>query len=349
MFPRRRDEPMPVKHWSFAGLVLTYWCNARCASCYLCCSPARREEMTVEQALAVWESLASASPRGCRIHLTGGEPFGDWPRLIEACRRARAAGLGALDKVETNAYWAGDRAEAVERLRALDAAGMGTLGISADPYHQQYVPIERCRLLAAVAEEVLGAARVQVRWRDWLAEGSDTSAMGAAARWSLLARYAGGGRDRYNGRAAAVLAPHAPRRSVAELADAPCRESLLRSRHVHVDGGGVVMPGTCAGLVLGRLNLDAPDVAGLWRRLEADWPGRAIVGALAAGGPAGLLERACAAGYRVREGYASKCHLCWEVRSALAGEHADELGPAWMYETAGKSETMEGWKGGIME
>ena len=40
-------QPMPVKYWSFAGLMLTYWCNARCASCYLRCGPERGEEMTV--------------------------------------------------------------------------------------------------------------------------------------------------------------------------------------------------------------------------------------------------------------------------------------------------------------
>ena len=34
-----KGSPMPVKHWTFAGLLLTYWCNARCASCYLCSSP----------------------------------------------------------------------------------------------------------------------------------------------------------------------------------------------------------------------------------------------------------------------------------------------------------------------
>lgn len=322
---------MPVKHWSFAGLVLTYWCPARCASCYLCCSPARREEMSVEQALGVWESLATASPHGCRVHLTGGDPFGDWPRLIEICRRAHASGLRTLDKVETNAFWAVDRGEAVERLRALDAAGMGTLGISADPYHQQFVPIERCRTLASAAEEVLGAARVQVRWRDWLAEGIDTSAMEEPARAELFARYARGGRDRYNGRAATTLAPAALCKSAGELADMPCREALLRSRHIHVDGGGMVMPGTCAGLVLGRLDIDAPDVAGLWRRIEADWSRRPIVGTLADRGPAGLLERAVAAGHRPQEAYAGKCHLCWAVRSALLAGHGDELGPEWMY------------------
>ena len=333
MSPRRRDEPMAVKHWSFAGLILTYWCGAECASCYLRCSPRRGGWMSVEKALELWEHLAAASPHGCRIHLTGGEPFGDWPRLIEVCRRAAAAGLRPLEKVETNAFWASDRAEAVERLRALDAAGMGRLVISADPYHQQHVAIERCRLLAAAAEEVLGAARVRVRWRDWLAEGFDTAAMGDAERAALFARYAAGGRDRLTGRAAEALAPRLSRKRPAELADSPCREALLRSRHVHADADGLLCPGTCAGIVLGVAG-GAESVADVWRRLEGDWFSRPVVGALAAQGPAGLAAEAQAAGLVPRDGYASKCHLCWDVRRWMSrrGAGGGELGPAWMYE-----------------
>jgi len=74
---RRRGDPMPVKYWSFAGLMLTYWCNASCASCYLCCGPERVEEMSVDFALRLWGELIDACPHGCRIHLSGGEPFGD--------------------------------------------------------------------------------------------------------------------------------------------------------------------------------------------------------------------------------------------------------------------------------
>ncbi|MHC4561463.1 MAG: hypothetical protein ACYS8X_01680, partial [Planctomycetota bacterium] len=73
---------MPVKYWSSAGLMLTQWCNASCASCYLGCDPHRRDDMGVEEALALWRQLIAASPHGCRVHLTGGEPFGRWESLI---------------------------------------------------------------------------------------------------------------------------------------------------------------------------------------------------------------------------------------------------------------------------
>jgi hypothetical protein len=323
---------MPVKHWSFAGLLLTYWCNARCASCYLCCGPVHAGFMGVDEALTFWRGLIEASPHGCRIHLSGGEPFGDWPRLIDLCRRARAEGLGPLHKVETNAFWATDERVVRSGLRQLDEAGMQKLVIACDPYHQQFVPLARCRLAARAGEEVLGADRVQVRWRDWLRRGRDTSALDAAARADVFAGYARGGRDRWSGRAARQLAGRMQLKPVREVDDKPCAGALLRSRHVHVDCDGVVMPGTCSGIVLGQAGSEA--IRDIWRRLNADHAQRTVVGTLAATGPKGLLELAESEGYVQRGGYAGKCHLCWDVRSFLAGRGLcrEELGPAWLYE-----------------
>jgi len=323
---------MPVKHWSAAGLMLTDWCSARCSTCYLRCGPDGRERMGVDRAVRIWGELVAASPHGCRVHLTGGEPFGDWPGLIELCRRGRGAGLGPLEKVETNAFWATDEAVARQRVSALDAAAMDKLVISADPYHQQYVPIARCRLLARVAAELLGAGRVQVRWRDWLAEGSDTDALDAAERGRLFVRYAAGGRDRLNGRAAETLAPHLTQKPISEFADTTCGETLLRSKHVHVEAGGAVMPGVCAGVVVGDARQES--VGRIWQRLCEDHADRPVLAALAARGPTGLIGEAEQTGFRARRGYASKCHLCWDVRKHLArsGRHEAELGPARLYE-----------------
>ena len=323
---------MPVKYWSFAGLMLTYWCSGRCASCYLCCGPSRRDEMTADEAIGYWKGLVKASPHGCRIHLSGGEPFGDWPRLIDICRRVQAQRIGPPEKIETNAFWATDAETIRDRLAVLDAAGMRKLCISADPYHQQFVPIERCRLLARIAEEMLTRRRVQVRWRDWLSDGFDTGTLAEPDRRKLFAAYAADGRDRMNGRAAELLACVLQSKPAEELADNHCAEALLRSRHVHIDGAGRVMPGVCAGIVLGVVG--DLSVAQLWRQLDDDHATRPIVGTLAAVGPVGLLDEAKASGYALKDGYAHKCHLCWSVRRhfVLKGLHGRELGPAWLYQ-----------------
>ena len=324
---------MPVKHWSFAGLMLTYWCNARCASCYLCCGPERAEEMSIDQALGIWRELIRACPHGCRIHLSGGEPFGNWPRLAELCRRAQREGLEPLEKVETNAFWATDRRVVEDRIRALDDAGMVKLSISTDPYHQQYVPIERARLAARTAERILRPERVQVRWRDWLADGFDTGHLAPSERLALFVRYAAGGRDRLNGRAAERLAVQLPAWPVESFAGKPCREALLRSRHVHVGPEGLITPGICAGLVVGRAGDRGEGIAGIWQQLARDHADRAVLSVLARAGPFGLLDAARDSGFAPRPAYAGKCHLCWDVRKHFVaqGLHGDVLEPRWLY------------------
>jgi hypothetical protein len=334
---------MPVKHWSFAGLLLTYWCNARCASCYVCSSPQAGGDMSVEAALAFWEGLQRACPHGCRIHIGGGEPFGRWEVLIELARRARRQHLGPLEAVETNAFWATGEGIVRRRLAALDAAGMGRLAIAADPYHQQYVPIERVRLAASVAEEVLGAQRVRVRWRDWARDGFDTDSLPPQRRQALFRCYAVGGRDRLAGRAAAEIAGLLPLEPAAAFADSNCRARLLRSRHVHIDGEGILCPGTCAGIILGRASRPE-SIARIWQTLDQAFadkdetspplPGLEIIGLLARRGPAALLDVAGARGYVPRpEGYAHKCQLCWDVRRWLfeKGYFRDQLGPEVTY------------------
>lgn len=333
MDPRRkRSDPMPVKYWSSAGLMLTYWCNARCASCYLNCSPERDQWMPIEYAIDIWRGLISACPHGCRVHLTGGEPFGNFDQLLALCTQARDAGLGPLAKIETNAFWAEDPQEVRNRLMALEAVGLEKLTISADPYHQQFVPIVRARLAAKIARQVLGPKRVQIRWRDWLDAGSDTGQLSDIARDELFRKYAADNRDRYNGRASEALANLTQGKSVSEFADNCCKEALLRSKHVHIGPDQIIMPGTCAGIILGRAS-SSQDIARTWQKLDENWSNRPIIGTLASEGPVGLARKAEASGFILRKRYASKCHLCWEVRKFLLekGQGSEELGPSWMY------------------
>lgn len=292
--------------------------------------------MTADEALRLWTHLVDASPHGCRVHLTGGEPFGRWPLLLAVCEAAAKLGLGPLKNVETNGYWATDEALIRDRLGALNAAGMETLAVSADPYHQQFVPIDRVRRLAAAAEALLGPGRVQVRWRDWLTDGVDTSDLAESERVALFASYATQGRDRMNGRAGGVLAPHLPQTPLADLPDGPCRETLLRGKHVHALPGGYLMPGTCAGIVVGRAD-ESTTVADCWGQLKSDHASRPILGALIAQGPKGLLPMAQDVGFTPAPAYAGTCHLCWSIRSHLAagGRYGDELAPASVYGPSG--------------
>jgi hypothetical protein len=325
---------MPVKYFSRAGLCLTDWCDAACQCCYLRCGPDRTGWMDTASALAIWQALVDACPHPCRIHLTGGEPFGRWDPLIDLCEQAAARHLGPLEKVETNAGWAVDDQLVIQRIRHLDEVGMEKMSISADPFHQQFIPIDRPRRLARLVEEHLGPDRLQVRWEDWLANGDDIRQWSARRRNKLLIEWLAGGRDRLNGRAAQTLADQLTLHPPHHFADAPCREPLLRSKHVHVLPDRTVMPGVCAGIALGRL--DEPlggSVERLWQAVRDDHEHRPILSRLVRHGPVGLLELAEQAGITIRPAYASKCHLCWSIRRQLArtGLYPQELAPAALY------------------
>ncbi len=326
---------MPVKHWSRAGLLLSWWCNARCPSCYLSCRPGPAAWAPIESLLDWWAQLIAASPHGCRVHLTGGEPFGNFPLLLELCQRAQRRRLGPLEKIETNAFWAEHEARTADWIGRLDRAGMQRLSISADPYHQQFVPIDRPRRAARIAAELLGPRRVQVRWADWLADGRNTEGLSPRELVDLAGRFESFGRDRHNGRGAEQLAGAVPLKPISALVDRPCSAVLLRGKHVHISPEGLVMPGTCAGILLGRIE-PGRSVGQIWRQLDTDHEDRPIVSALARRGPAGLLDRARRSGFAPADGYASRCHLCWQLRKhlAVAGLGGPELGPGRIYEPA---------------
>jgi pyruvate-formate lyase-activating enzyme len=341
------DEPPTVAVWEFAGLLLTYWCNAKCAFCYVYSGPDRGGELSREDALAVWRGLdrvAAAGGKKMRVHLAGGEPLGDWPGLLSLVRAARDAGLSRLEKIETNAYWAVSDGLTRARLEQLDALGIDRLFVSADVYHQEFVPIERVRRCVRIAREVLGPLRVRVRWWESLEDVQDMRRMPPQARSDAFAAALLRHADRLTGRAADRLAAYLPRRPLAELIDQNCVEEVLHSRHVHVDPFGNVFPGVCNGIILG--NAIEHGLEAVFDDFSRNWRGNPVVDAVVAGGSAELARRAMQLGYEpLADGYASKCHLCQHVRQFLfdRGVWRSAVGPAECYASAADKKEAAEW------
>lgn len=324
--------------WEFAGLMLTYWCNAKCAFCYVHSGPDRGGRMEVEESLGYWRGLrevAALAGKTMRVHLSGGEPFGDWPHLLAVARAADAEGFtrdGGFEKVETNAYWARDNAETRDRLQALRDCGMTMLVISADVYHQEFVPMERVERCVRVAREVLGEKNVRVRWWDFVAQPIDLRHADEDAKRQAFADALSRHRERLTGRAANLLCDFFPGRPPESFAGDVCVTETLRSKHVHIDPYGNVFPGVCSGIILG--NAQQEPIPALWRRLQRDWREHAIIGPVVAGSSTALYRRAVEVGYRPRPaGYANKCHLCTHVRQFLheRGDWSETVGPADCY------------------
>ena len=50
-------DPNQLAVWEYAGLMITYWCNAKCAFCYVYSAPDRGGEMQVADAVQMWRRL----------------------------------------------------------------------------------------------------------------------------------------------------------------------------------------------------------------------------------------------------------------------------------------------------
>ncbi len=331
------------KLWNSAGLLLTYKCNAACEFCYYNCSPKQNGLMTVDTAISAWQSLKNLAGNAAKIHITGGEPFLYWERLLEILTEARKqnlspacrgevlilSGRSRVDIIETNAFWATDETIVRQRLKTLDELGMRRLKISCDPFHQEYVDIEPVRRLAQLAVEILGAERLLVRWQKYL---ENPVAMKNISPQQRDNNYISALKDypcRFTGRAAGRLAKLVAAEPIETIASKNCRNSFLDAKGIHIDPYGNVFSGTCSGIIIANVN-ESP-LENIWKEFH---PAKnKLIETLFNSGPAGLLKKAVEKGYKPLDLYAGKCHLCTGIRQFFFdnGIAPSTIGPAECY------------------
>ena len=305
---RTRTEPK-MKIWSYAGLLLTYRCNARCGFCYYCCGPDSGGLLETEAALNAWQSLRRLAGGSAKVHLTGGEPFLYYEHLADLLSKAHKMGLTPLDSLETNGFWATDESLIRQRLKFLDANGLDRLKISWDVFHAEFIDPELVRRLAGLAGQILGSGRVLVRWQRYLDNPIDTP-LSEKTRQSSFTEALRQDHCRFTGRAAGLLAGFVPSKPAESFAGQDCRAAILSARGVHIDPYGNVFSGQCGGICAGNINQNPLEE--IWRNFDPS--GMEFWSILFERGPCGLLEQARTAGYAPLPGYASRCHLCYHLR-----------------------------------
>jgi hypothetical protein len=272
-----------------------------------------------------------------QVHITGGEPFLNFPLLIHAAEIA--AELGISSYVETNAGWCLSPDIAQERFADLKDAGLQAVLISCSPFHAETIPPQRTELAFRKAREVFGAHGVILylpQWVDALRRfdpakptplSSYVEAFGPEHAGKLFWEGYGlisGGRSGY------ALGHLAARQPAHAFQGDDCRREILHAHHSHFDLYGNYISWFCGGLVVGD-----------WRRLpqimEEFQAGRhpPLIETLLTSGPYGLMQMAVAEhGYQpVSDGYAGKCHLCVDIRTHLHTHgDFDELRPGEFYQ-----------------
>lgn len=141
-------------HYTAVLFNIVEACPIRCRHCGYSGS-ARRGRM---EATAMREWIAQALACGIpHVIFTGGEPFADFALLRAGVEAVRADGGTA--GVFSNGFWGQSRQAALDRLRELP--GLTELYLSSDRFHQEHIPLESIRRIAAAAAD-LGIPKITV-------------------------------------------------------------------------------------------------------------------------------------------------------------------------------------------
>lgn len=291
-------------------ILLTYNCSLKCKHCYVFSNQKATGKISFSQ-------IANLLKAGRRIegldwvYFGGGEPFTQYPLLLQAIHRARQ--LGYRVGVETNGYFARTEESALRMLRPLALMGVEDLRVSNDILHYRKPSSSPAKkALDAAAELGIPTTLVQISLPN------TTDSINAAA---LNADRIDEPRFMYSGRAAIFFAEQAAAIGSQGLAHCP-RADLANPSCLFVDSYGYLQ--ICPGIAIGN-TFTAP--------LEQiisnyDVSTHEILHHIQEGGPAKLME---AFQLPDKKKYADSCHGCYSLRSALIDEYPHILGPRQVY------------------
>jgi hypothetical protein len=291
--------------------------------------------MTIQQLREALEVL-SGWGHDFQVHHTGGEPFMNFPLLLEATKLTRKAGITQF--VETNAFWCTSEDRAYDWLGQLSAAGLDGILVSCSPFQAESVPLRRALLAIKAAGEVLGYSNVGVYQTHCIQEISEFAIDETVPIEAYVERYGAEKAGRMfwgtyglidSGRASYTL-DHLTRKYPPErFRGYNCRRELLYAHHSHFDLYGNYISWFCGGLRMGSWR----DFDGMVDRYERrDYP--ELTGILISDGPYDLCRFARDKyGYSpLQDGYVGKCHLCVDVRKYLSAQaEFAELQPSRFY------------------
>jgi len=321
---------LQLAKWDSGGILLTYWCNAACADCYENSSPRKNSILPVEDAKEYLRELKQLGCTGPSFHFAGGEPFYNYKHLIDCFKAAEEEGMLPLGKLETNAFWCTNDELVRERLTEIKRFGIVELLVSSDVFHQEFVPIQRVQRAVQIGREVLGEKSVRVRFWEFFQNPIDVMKLTEEQKVQVFRDELTQRPERIVGRAAKALSHLVKKHPIETFAGSGCAGPILQSRHIHIDPYGNVFPSGCAGLILG--NAKKRKLSKIYETFE--YHKHPIFKTLVEHGPVPLLEEAIQYGFEDdKEGYSTKCHLCFETRAFFweQGLYSDAVGPGEVY------------------
>ncbi len=272
---------------------------------------------------------------GCdTLHIGGGEPFFNMNSLKNTLKAAQQEGIG-IEYVETNSSWYKDHSSACRTLEELQKLSMHRLLISISPFHNEYVPFNKVKGVIAACKDV------GISPFPWIfdfyrevdsfpdnqphAFSEYTQKFGRHYLKKVFQRYW----IHPGGRALTTFIEQYGQKSVEDLVNdnSPCIE-LENTIHFHFDLYENYIPGLCSGIQVHSSDIGSgkPAPAGKYPFLHI----------LYNNGIQGFYRVAAEEfGFVPQEKYASKCHLCLEIRKFLVLEKelkTPDFGPISFYQ-----------------
>lgn len=318
------------------GLILSYKCQSACAHCLYNCGPGWNDWMSLKDVRNALETTLNWN-QPFQVHITGGEPFLNFPLLLHAVEIAEILGINRY--VETNAGWCVNEELVTRQFTTLHEAGLQAILISCSPFHAETIPPKRTLLAIRKAIEIFGSQRVMVYLPQWVdqitsfgvediiplerhIESCDAQTAGRLfwEGYGLIS----GGRSGYR------LGHLTQRMPASTFKGENCMREILYAPHSHFDLYGNYISGFCGGLSIGSWR-DLPLLLEKYR--AGDFP--ELIAILVESGSFGLFKLAQNSyGYEpLQDGYAGKCHLCVDVRRHMVqASSLPELEPKGFYE-----------------
>lgn len=295
------------------GIITNYNCSSKCGHCVYASSPKwPRDYMDAETTSRIFSFLRDVGVH-C-VHIGGGEPLLYPEKLFIVLEEARKKRI-QVEYVETNSSWFSDETKGENILKRLQSLGVGTLLISIDPFHNEYIPFNKVKgLMEACRRTGMDVFPwLMDFWKDLeKLDPAKTHSLeeyeqvfGSGYKVRLAERY----RLNMRGRALETYKAHLKKLPLDRLLaqSAPCRE-LNGVHHFHIDLYGKFIPQSCAGLAV-----DIEDLKNGTSDSKYE-----LINTLAREGVKGLYSLASDKyGFEPESEYGGKCHLCYEIRKYL--------------------------------
>ena len=314
--------PLPYS----GGIILSYQCNLSCIHCLYNCRGNWTGWIKIED-FEKYIDLLSKIPKFHSLHLTGGEPFMNFPLLLECIKICKKKDIPFF--IETNCYWAKNHEIAEEKLKKLKEAGLSSIMLSYSIFYIDKVPIENFEIAMEKSIEILGRENVTFYTFSGYKILKEKGIKGTLKFEEALEIV---GRNEFlrflgnyivpKGKCLLTLNDFFLKFPPEKFKGQNCIFDFLNPYHIHIDLYGNYLTSFCSGITIGKFE----------NIIKGNIKKDKILELLFTDIYQFLLW-AESEGYKRKDGYINKCHICLEIRKFLFenGFKFDSLNPKNFY------------------